>query len=155
MKKLLFAGALIIGGCSTPYQEMGLAGGVAAYPMTADTFRIEARGNGYTSSTAMHDYTLLKAAETTKAAGATHFVMISGEDATTTGAVVLPGEARTSFHGNTAYTSYSPPSAIKINKPGQNTYIRILKLEPGQPPPQGAQSADEVIQFVGSRVKRG
>jgi hypothetical protein len=147
--------ALLVTGCATPYQDMGFAGGVAAYPMTAETYRIEARGNGYTSSTTVNDYVMLKAAETTKAAGGTHFVLISDADASTTGSVVLPGQAQTSFVGHAAYTTYTPPTSINIHKPGENTYIRILTIAPGQAPPPGAISADEIIQFVGKRVKRG
>ena len=41
--------AIAVGGCATKYQDMGFSGGVAAQQMTADTFRISARGNGYTS----------------------------------------------------------------------------------------------------------
>src|SRR6185503_20266800 len=63
--------------CSTRYQHMGFAGGVSAERMTADTFRIVARGNGYTDATTIQDYALLKAAETTVAAGGTHFVVVS------------------------------------------------------------------------------
>jgi hypothetical protein len=66
-----FLGFLIFAGCATKYQEMGFSGGVAAQQITADTFRIVARGNAYTGSTTVQDYVLLKAAETTKAAGAT------------------------------------------------------------------------------------
>ena len=42
-------------GCSTPYQSMGFSGGVEAQQMTANTYRIVARGNGYTSGTVIQD----------------------------------------------------------------------------------------------------
>ncbi len=154
VRRSIFYIALILTGCSTPYQDMGLSGGVAAFPMTANTYRIEARGNGYTLATSISDYVMLKAAETTKAAGGTHFLTISNSDASTTASIVLPGEAQTRFVGDAAYTTYSPPTSIPIFKPGENTYIRVLTIAPGQPVPQGAMSADEIIQFVGSRVKR-
>ena len=145
---------LALGGCSTPYQSMGFLGGVEAQRVTADTYRIVARGNAYTGGTAIQDYTMLKAAETTKAAGATHFAMISASDASRTGAIVVPGQAQTSVIGNTAYTTYSPATAHQYVKPGQDTYIRIFTIPAGQQAPQGLLSADEIIQFVGSRVKR-
>src|SRR5215467_11206208 len=88
---------LALGGCATPYQEMGFTGGVAAQRMTADTYRIVARGNAYTGGTAIQDYTLLKAAETTKQAGASHFAIISAANASRAGAVVIPGQAQTSI----------------------------------------------------------
>ena len=43
-----------------------------AQQMTADTYRIVARGNGFTGSHAVQDFTILKAAETAKKAGAAH-----------------------------------------------------------------------------------
>lgn len=154
MRVFLILLAGILGGCSTPYQAIGFMGGVEAQQMTANTFRIVARGNGYTGGTTIQDYTILKAAETTKQYGGTHFVVISSADASSTGHVVTPGQAQTSVVGNTAYTTYSPGMVHQYVRPGQDTYIRVLTLQPGQPPPHGAFSADEIIQYVGSRVKR-
>ena len=39
-------------------------------------------------------------------------------------------------------------------KPGQDTYIRVFTVAPGKPAPAGAMSVDEVIRFVGGRVKK-
>lgn len=150
---ILFAIALT--GCSTPYQEMGFTGGVKAQQMTADTYRIVSRGNSYTGSTTIQDYTVLKAAETTKSVGGTHFLIISAADASRSGAIVSPGQAKTTFYGNTASTTYSPATVHNFIKPGQDTYIRVVTVAPGQAPPLGALSADEIIQFVGARVNRG
>ena len=104
--------------------------------------------------TTVQDYTMLKAAETTKAAGATHFAIVGAADASSTGSVVVPGQSRTSFVGNSAYTTYTPATAYNFIKPGQDTYIRVFAIPPNQPTPNGLLSADEIIQFVGSRVKR-
>lgn len=150
---LLFS-MILVGGCATPYQDMGFSGGVEAQRMTADTYRIVARGNGYTSGTTIQDYTMLKAAETTKQAGGTHFAIISASNASRAGTIVTPGQAQTSVIGNTAFTTYSPAMAYNYVKPGQDTYIRIFTISPGRQPPQGLFSADEIIQFVGSRIKR-
>ena len=145
--------------CSTPYQSMGFTGGVESQQMTGDTFRIVARGNGYTGGTQIQDYTLLKAAETTKAAGGTHFLIVNSSDASRTGTIVTPGQATTTAYGNggyaTATTTYTPAMASSFIKPGQDTYIRVISVPSGQALPVGAFSADEIIQFVGSRVKRG
>lgn len=156
MRNILFAAVILgVSGCSTPYQEMGFSGGVKSQQMTADTYRIVSRGNGYTGSTTIQDYTLLKAAETTKSVGGTHFIVISAADASSSGAIVSPGRATTTFVGNTASTTYSPATTHNYIKPGQDTYIRVMTFAPGQVVPQGALSADEIIQFVGPRVKRG
>jgi hypothetical protein len=87
---------------------MGITGGVSAQQMTADTFRIVARGNGSTASTTIQDYTVLKAAETTKEHGGTHFMVISAADASSADQFTTPGSAQTSFVGNMATTTYRP-----------------------------------------------
>jgi hypothetical protein len=148
---LLCAGLL---GCGTPYQDMGFRGGVAAEQVSADVYRIKARGNGYTDQSTVQDYTLLKAAETAKSAGASHFQLISAGDASSQSIVTTPGTASTSVIGNTALTTYSPGSTDVFIKPGQDTYVRVLRLAAGQSPPSGALSADEIIRYVGGRVKR-
>lgn len=152
MRELVVTLALVLSGCSTPYQGMGFAGGVEAQQMTADTYRIVARGNGFTGATTIQDYTMLKAAETTKAAGGTHFVIVSASDATRTNLVSTPGEARTSVYGNSAFTTYSPGSTYQVVKPGQDTYIRVITVVQSSQPPQGAIFADDVIKYVGGRI---
>lgn len=151
-RKILFVLLTLLAGCSTPYQEMGFSGGVAAEQMTTDTFRIIARGNGYTKSTTVQDYVMLKAAETAVHSGGTHFVLLSAADATRTSQIVSSGVARTTFVGNHATTTYDPPDVTTFYKPGQDTYIRILKVPPNETAPQGAVSAEEIIKFVGNRV---
>jgi len=47
-------------------------------------------------------------------------------------------------------TTYSPGNVYGVVKPGQDAYIRVV---PGGTP--GSVSADEIIQFIGSRVQRG
>lgn len=146
---------LLVAGCATKYQDMGFTGGVAAQQMTSNTFRIVSRGNGYTGQTQIADYTMLKAAETAKQHGATHFLVVSASDASSQGQIVTGGTSQTRFVGNTAYTTYTPAQMHSFVRPGQDTYIRIIAVKPGEPPPQGAISAEEVIQYVGARVQRG
>lgn len=98
---------------------------------------------------------MLKAAETTKAAGASHFMLVSAQDASEAGTIVSQGHAATTFDGSTASTTYSLPTVTNYVRPGEDTYIRVLHLLPGQTAPAGALSADEVIKFVGTRVSRG
>ena len=80
---IAFVVAAALAGCATTYGEMSNTGGVAAAPITNDTYRISARGNGFTDATTIQDYVMLKAAETTLASGHTHFQVLSGKDATT------------------------------------------------------------------------
>jgi hypothetical protein len=132
--------SVVLAGCSTPYQEMGYLGGVTAEQMTNDTYRIISRGNQYTAGTTVQDHVLLKAAETTKQAGGTHFALISAQDA-----------SRVSY--NTSYGQGFASTSASV-RPGENAFIRVLRLQPGQQPPHGAFAADEIIKFTGARVKR-
>ena len=84
-------GLALLCGCATKYQDMGFTGGVAAEQITADTWRIRARGNAYTNSSTVQDYVLLKAAETTQAAGGTYFQIVSAADASHASTFVNPG----------------------------------------------------------------
>lgn len=61
--------------------------------------------------------------------------------------------AQTTVYGHTAFTTYTPGSTTTFVKPGEDTYIRVLKLGPGQQV-QGAINAAEIIQFIGPRVQR-
>ena len=153
MSRIVLALCLFLAGCATKYQDMGFTGGVKAERITTDTYRIVARGNGYTDKTTIQDYVLLKAAETTVAAGCTHFGLISSADASRVGSITTPGTAQTSIYGRTAFTTYTPGSTTSFIKPGEDAYIRVLKLAPGQQV-QGAMSAAEIIQFIGPRVQR-
>jgi hypothetical protein len=134
---------------------MGFMGGVVAEQMSADVFRIKARGNAYTEKSTVGDYMLLKAAETAKNAGGTHFQVISATDASKNQVVNSPGSVNTSVYGNTAFTTYSPPSSTVLFKPGQDAYIKVLRLPTGEPPPANVFAADDIIQFIGGRVNRG
>jgi hypothetical protein len=151
MGVLLLSAALT--GCATKYQEMGFTGGVAAEQITSDTWRIQARGNAYTESSTVQDYVLLKAAETTRAAGASYFQIVSAADASRASTFVTPGTSTTNFVGHTAFTTTSPGSVDTVIKPGQDVYVRVLKSAPGGPTPS-VYSAAEIIQFIGPRVQR-
>lgn len=136
MKKLMVAlCALALTGCATKYGEMNLTGGVTAQQMTSDTYRIIARGNGYTNPVTVKDFSMLKAAETTIAAGKRYFAVVDKNDATDTSYT-------------TTYSRYLGAETYSTQKPGEDLYIRIL---PSKTP--NAIDATEIVKFVGERVK--
>lgn len=150
----LLAVAMLLAGCATTYHETGLTGGVSASQIAADTYRISARGNGYTDATTIQDYMLLKAAETTVAAGGTHFLVVSASDASRVSNGQTQGTLNTNVVGNTAYSTYTPGVSYTIVRPGEDAYIKVIKVKAGQQPPSGAFPANEIITYVGSRVVR-
>jgi hypothetical protein len=98
------------------------------------------------------DYTLLKAAEATKQAGATYFAFVGAEDAAT-GAfspqrvISCGSEGR---RGGNQAASLKKYSSIR-----EDTFIHVFTIAADRPPPPGSISADEIIRFVGARVKGG
>lgn len=133
---------------------MGLTGGVTAQPVMTDVYRIVARGNGYTGQAAVQDFVLLKAAETTLEAGATHFLVLDASNQTDHSVGQTPGFAQTNVYGRTAFTTYSPGATYNITKPGQDTMIRVLRVRQGENPPPGAFPANDIAQTIGPRLKK-
>ena len=143
----------ILGGCATKYLDMGFTGGVTAEPLMTDVYRIVARGNGYTSSDRIQDFVLMKASETTLAAGTAYFVIVDQKDRTNVTVGQTPGVVQTNFVGNTAFTTYTPGATYNVVKPGEALMIRVLRLNPGQAPPPGAWPAQDIANTIGPRLK--
>ena len=138
-----------VSGCSTTYGDMGYAGGVTAAPVTSDVFRISARGNGYTDATTIQDYALLKAAETTLAAGKSHFEVLNGRDATSSTTQQTAGSFNRGFYGSVVY---NPGFSYDIVKPGEDMMIRVFNA--GGSTPANSYRAQEVFDNINPRVKR-
>lgn len=126
-------------------------GGVAAAPVTSDTYRISARGNGYTDATTIQDFVFLKAAETALAAGATHFTILNNRDATQK----AYGQTAGSFNnwGN-GFVTYNPGIGYDIVKPGEDLMVRVWTPKAGEQLPPNTFSAREVFDNINPRVKR-
>jgi len=148
-----FLAAAILSGCATKYQEMGFTGGVRAEPVMTDVYRITAQGNGYTSADRVQDFALLKAAETTLAAGGNYFVVVNDADRTK----IVSGQARsvmqTTVAGNTAVSTYTPGGTYTFVKPGEAVMIRVLHLKTGEAPPPNAFPAQDIVNTIGPRLK--
>jgi hypothetical protein len=140
--------------CATKYQEMGWTGGVSAQPITNDTYRVKAGGNAYTASSTVQDYVLLKAAETTVAAGKTHFVIINAEDTSKREIDQDAGVMNTTVHGSVTLTTYTPGSTSVTVKPGKDVYIRVFTPKPNEPAIPNGIRAEEIIANIGPRVRR-
>jgi hypothetical protein len=169
VKRLLILGAaaMLTSACATTYGELGGDlwddGGVTAERLTTDRYRIVSRGNGATEHGAIHDFAMLRAAETVRSACMTHFVVEQGEDRTRVEENVTPATTTTTVEKvkqkdgtfkKVERTEHTPESTDIIVRPGADLYIRALAVRPGELPPEGAVAADEILTFVGPRVKR-
>jgi hypothetical protein len=128
--------------CATPYQQNGLLGGVEVTPLQPDTYRINARGNGFSSAARMQDFILLKAAELARGNHFTHFVILSENDWHKTETMVSPGYitgntmATVVSSGNlatgtaTTQAIYMPPTSTTVSKPRSDAIVRLLNNPP-------------------------
>lgn len=139
-----------LAGCQTAYSEMTGREGVRAEPILDDVYRIRARGNIFTEAATVEDFILLKAAETTVAAGAKYFVIEEEKNRTTVMRERLPGY---SFSGSGTRMTI-PGASEDLVEPATDVKIRVLRLAPKAPVPKDALDADQIIANVGPRVKR-
>ena len=128
-------------------------GGVSAEPVMTDVYRIIAHGNGYTSPDRVQDFALMKAAETTLAAGGNYFVVVDEKNRTSVVSGETAGTSTTSVIGRTAVTTYSPGATYNIVKPGEALMIRVLRLGPKDTPPPGAFPAQDIVNTMGPRLR--
>jgi hypothetical protein len=94
-------------------------------------YRVVASDRRFDDDVQRENYALLRAAETTKEAGGTHFIVVNG--------------------GNHPAGSGSQGLG---SAPALGTLIRVLRLERGTEPPIGAVDADEIIHFFGPSFGR-
>jgi hypothetical protein len=161
---LILALAVSTTACATAYGELGglMDDGVAADRLSADVFRIRSRGNEMSEPGLIEDYAMLRAAETVRMACMTHFVVLDGADRTEVSETVHPESWSKTVEEKVVdgkkqkvvTRQYTPGYTSTSVRPGQDLVVRGLKLAAGQRAPEEAIAADEVLTFVGSRVKR-
>ena len=146
MKVLLAAATvgILMASCATPYQEMGILGGVRATRISEDVIQVRAQGNAYTDPDRIQQYALRKAAEETLANGYDLFVIGGEIDRSRIGSETL---AVANGSKNAAWaTGFSMP----IIKPGETLLVRMLKGPKPSPVPAGLFDAHEVVKYLGT-----
>ncbi len=150
---------LALGGCASRYQELSAGGGVTAAKMTEDVYRVSARGNALTEPTRIQDFVLLKAAETTLAAGRTHFVIIGLSEVGTarngrqTGLYAFGGAAGPD--GGRLMSDMTGANRHSIDGlSGEDVMIRLLKPDASADDKAKALDARQLAENIGPRLKR-
>ncbi|MFA5141095.1 MAG: hypothetical protein WC728_17855 [Elusimicrobiota bacterium] len=83
LKRLLTAIPLtLLVGCATAYQSMGLTGGYSDTRLGKSVFRVDFRGNGYTSAERTSDLAMLRGAELALRYGYSYFVVAEAQETT-------------------------------------------------------------------------
>lgn len=148
MRKLLLSAsvAFMLAGCSTPYQEMGLLGGVSAARIDEHTVQIRAQGNAYTAAATIEMFVVLRAAEETMKDGYEGFQIVGAQDATKV--AVTPGVAVAS--GTTI--TYIP--AMGVPMPGGVATIVMLKQGDPAWTQHHTYLAADVVKYLGASLKK-
>ena len=124
---LLLAVAMVAacGGC-TPYKQLGLMGGVDDLQLNQRSYRVFARGNGFSSSERVHNFILLRASQLAIVHGYEGFIVDSSENQTESSTIVTPGYATTTTLSGFSTTTFSPPIISSIRKPAYMVYVTLV-----------------------------
>ncbi|MGA2976521.1 MAG: hypothetical protein ABSF77_14530 [Spirochaetia bacterium] len=164
MKKMslfmaLFA-SLVLVSCATTYQPAGYTGGYRDFHASNEQYFVYFEANGYTDAQTAYQFFLTRAAEIALNNGYPYFYILQSQDISRTETYYTPGTAQTTITSNvyrtysrygnigyldtsvysTAVTTYTPPQAYYVNKPGFRGQILLAKEQiKDQPPPFDAK----------------
>lgn len=136
---------LLLTACSTPYQEMGLLGGVSAARIDEHTVQIRAQGNGWTDVAKIQTFVMLRSAEETVKAGYEGFQIVGAQDATNV--AVTPGVVAT----NGTMITYMP--AMGIPMPGGIATIAMINRDDPAWQRYRTYIAADVVKYLGPTLK--
>jgi len=127
---LIFS-TLYIGGCATPYQKSGFAGGYDESQLNSNMWMVSVRGNGYTSVQRTIDYTLLRSAEICLEQGYKYFIITSENTDVATSTSVTPKQTSGTVDrdGNVTLTE-TGGNIIKHSKPSARNTIILINEKP-------------------------
>ena len=134
-----------LAGCATPYQDMGLRGGVRAVQISSDIAQVTARGSTVTDADKIEQYALRKAAEATLAAGYDHFEVVSASDRSRTLQGVA-GYAAPGLHGFPSVGLTMP-----FIRPGETMLIRMSRGPGAEGSGATIFDARDVVNHLGRR----
>lgn len=162
IRHFILAGLLTAAGCATPYQIDGNFGGQTPKWRSTHMLEIQARGNGYTSSTRLARMTLLRAAESAIEAHFRYFIEASSEDKGSESTIYMPESQTTTYTGSYTPNGYSATSTtsysggeLPVYKPGANVVYRMYEtLPPGARPGQ-FYDAYEIYNRLGPKYISG
>lgn len=141
---VLLAALSLTFACATPYQPEGYSGGYSEIQLSADTFRVSFRGNGYISADAVNLFWLRRCAEITKAHSARYFVVADEQPLAEATAQTAPTTCYSTQYGVTC----TPGQNYVIRKYGRVGRIRIVEEKTAE-----AVDADMLLRQLGpSRV---
>ena len=91
---------MFFGGFATPYQSVGFTGGYSETQLDENVFKVNFRGNGYTSSERATDLCLLRCAELCKIAGYNYFIIVDSQEYIKQSQYTTPTQTTTTGRAN-------------------------------------------------------
>ncbi len=122
-------------------------GGVSATQIDGNTISVTAHGNAFTSASTIKNYTILKAADETVAAGYDYFAMGDETDESRHGVL--------SFASGSSYSNswYGSGFSTETIKPGENVLVKMYHGQKPEDAPPNYFDAHEVEDYLGKTVK--
>jgi|SRR5690242_3590022 len=142
-------------GCATSYHSSGFTGGFSDTQLAPDVFRVNFRGNGYTSSERVQDFAMLRAADLCSQHDFVCFAVIDENDSSAAYNYTTAGQSYTSgtaysFGNTTTYsgsTTYYPGQTYTFYKPKTGLMVRCFSK-----PPDGIYTFN--AQFLAKSIKQ-
>lgn len=151
-----------LGACATGYHAMNVTGGYDDARMDSNTFRVEFRGNAYSSRSRVEIFLLYRCAEITVQNGFDYFIFLTGGTDAKQSSFTTPGRYTGSASGtgttigNTTYVqatatgTYVPGQTFNFTKYGAVAIVKAFRGE--KPDHPGAFVAREVMSYLGPKV---
>jgi hypothetical protein len=125
LKYLLALVPLGLAACATGYHEAGFTGGFSDIRLAPNVARVSFNGNGFTSTSRVEMFLLLREAEVTLQSGYRYFAITGSRDDSSSMAITTSGSYSGSVYGNSWSGTWTPPSTINIYKPGIASVITM------------------------------
>lgn len=146
MKKLQLVSCFILtiylAACATPYQSTGFRGGYSQTKLGPNIYRVDFKGNGFTSTERASDFLMLRCAQLTLDNNFQFFAFLNdkneGHESSTA------GFATTNYSTGSANTFYVPP--VSVYKPGEAVMIEMFHTAPKNV--QYALNAEDVFNSI-------
>jgi hypothetical protein len=129
---IAFSIASLLGGCATPYQSSGYAGGFSETQLAPNAFRVRFNGNGFTASERTADFVLLRSAELALGHDFRYFGVVAEGTDVRAQSFTTPQSAYTmlSPDGRTATTQFVGGQTFTAFKPASTTSIICFSENP-------------------------
>ena len=147
--------AVILTGCTTPFQYKGFGGGYSDSRIDSNTVRVSFYGNGFTGKESVEHDMLYQCNEVTIQDGYDYFVIVTGGTSPVDSSFTTPG----TYTQNTTY-SYGSSDTSGTYQPVQTVNVRkfessvMIKMFNGKKPVGllNAYDARELIKYMNPQV---